>query len=199
MSLSGTTGAGFSFALRVAGFCADFSAGDLEVSSVGGSNESPAEKIVATGGGTLSPIFIKLIILFVSEILPMALKLLKTLQSKAQTFVESHVEYINREKAFEKRCGCSFHSHRFPNWSHDDPQKFFQAADKYEDKGNRRYMEIEFALPNELSYSARVITLHTLSMLFKVKFSLKLYLMITKIFSRPAKFTILFKKIIREL
>ncbi|MBQ7198883.1 MAG: MobA/MobL family protein, partial [Selenomonadaceae bacterium] len=30
-------------------------------------------------------------------------------------------------------------------------KKFFQAADRYEGCGNRRYMEIEFALPNELS------------------------------------------------
>ena len=62
----------------------------------------------------------------------------------------SHVEYINREKAFAKRGGCIFHAHQLPKWAHDDPKKFFQAADKYEGKGNRRYMEIEFALPNEL-------------------------------------------------
>ncbi|MBR0288369.1 MAG: hypothetical protein IJQ82_05265 [Selenomonadaceae bacterium] len=62
----------------------------------------------------------------------------------------SHVEYINREKAYAKRGGCIFHAHRLPKWAHDDPKKFFQAADKYEGKGNRRYMEIEFALPNEL-------------------------------------------------
>ncbi len=62
----------------------------------------------------------------------------------------SHVEYINREKAFEKRGGCIFHEHRLPKWAHNDPKKFFQVADKYEGKGNRRYMEIEFALPNEL-------------------------------------------------
>ena len=63
---------------------------------------------------------------------------------------ESHVEYINREKAFEKRGGCIFHSHHLPQWAKDDPQKFFKAADKYEGIGNRRYVEIEFALPNEL-------------------------------------------------
>ena len=62
----------------------------------------------------------------------------------------SHVEYINREKAFAKRGGCIFHAHQLPKWAHDDPKKFFHAADKYEGKGNRRYMEIEFALPNEL-------------------------------------------------
>ena len=62
----------------------------------------------------------------------------------------SHVEYINREKAFEKRGGCIFHAHRLPKWAKNDPKKFFHVADKYEGKGNRRYMEIEFALPNEL-------------------------------------------------
>ena len=78
----------------------------------------------------------------------------KILENITQTMEQhsalSHVEYINREKAFEKRGGCIFHAHRLPKWAHDDPKKFFQAADKYEGKGNRRYMEIEFALPNEL-------------------------------------------------
>ena len=78
----------------------------------------------------------------------------KILENIAQTMAQlsalSHVEYINREKAFEKRGGCIFHAHRLPKWANDDPKKFFQAADKYEGKGNRRYMEIEFALPNEL-------------------------------------------------
>ena len=62
----------------------------------------------------------------------------------------SHVEYINRERAFENRGGCIFHAHHLPKWAKNDPKRFFQAADKYEGKGNRRYMEIEFALPNEL-------------------------------------------------
>ena len=62
----------------------------------------------------------------------------------------SHAEYINRERAYEYRGGCIFHSHRLPKWAHDDPKKFFQAADEYEAVGNRRYVEIEFALPNEL-------------------------------------------------
>ena len=78
----------------------------------------------------------------------------KILENIAETMEQhsalSHVEYINREKAFAKRGGCIFHAHRLPKWAHDDPKKFFQAADKYEGKGNRRYMEIEFALPNEL-------------------------------------------------
>ena len=65
-------------------------------------------------------------------------------------FAASHVEYINREKAFESRGGCIFQAHHLPKWAKNDPKKFFKAADKYEGVGNRRYMEIEFALPNEL-------------------------------------------------
>ena len=61
-----------------------------------------------------------------------------------------HVEYINRERAFENRGACIFHSHHLPKWAKNDPKKFFQAADKYEGIGHRRYVEIEFALPNEL-------------------------------------------------
>ena len=67
----------------------------------------------------------------------------------------SHVEYINREKAFARRGGCIFHSHKLPKWAKNDPKNFFKAADKYEGKGNRRYMEIEFALPNELKTVAQ--------------------------------------------
>ena len=66
------------------------------------------------------------------------------------TNAESHVEYINREKAYERRGGCIFHSHKLPKWAKDDPKIFFKMADKYEGVGNRRYVEIEFALPNEL-------------------------------------------------
>ena len=64
---------------------------------------------------------------------------------------QSHVEYINRENAFAKRGGCIFQAHHLPKWANDDPKKFFRAADKYEGCGNRRYIEIEFALPNELT------------------------------------------------
>ena len=67
-----------------------------------------------------------------------------------QNVAMSHVEYINREKAFANRGDCLFHSHYLPKWAKDDPRKFFHAADRYEGTGNRRYMEIEFALPNEL-------------------------------------------------
>ena len=78
-----------------------------------------------------------------------AQKILERMEKK-QTIAQEHVEYINRERAFEKRGECIFHAHRLPKWANDDPKKFFQAADRYEGVGNRRYMEIEFALPNEL-------------------------------------------------
>ena len=74
----------------------------------------------------------------------------KILQHMEKTNARSHLEYINREKAYENRGACIFHSHHLPKWANNDPKKFFQAADKYEGVGHRRYVEIEFALPNEL-------------------------------------------------
>ena len=71
-------------------------------------------------------------------------------ENLAHLSAKSHVEYINRENAFAKRGGCIFQAHHLPKWANDDPKKFFRAADKYEGCGNRRYVEIEFALPNEL-------------------------------------------------
>ena len=74
----------------------------------------------------------------------------KILQHIAKTNAQSHLEYINRERAYENRGTCIFHAHRLPKWAKNDPKKFFQAADIYEGVGHRRYVEIEFALPNEL-------------------------------------------------
>ena len=75
----------------------------------------------------------------------------RIVESNAQVFASSHVDYINREKAFAKRGDCVFHSNKLPHWAQGDPKKFFQAADNFEGKSNRRYVEIEFALPNELT------------------------------------------------
>ena len=72
------------------------------------------------------------------------------MQHIAKTNAQSHLEYINRERAYENRGACIFHTHRLPKWAKNDPKKFFQAADIYEGVGHRRYVEIEFALPNEL-------------------------------------------------
>ena len=74
----------------------------------------------------------------------------KILQHIAKTNAQSHLEYINRERAFENRGACIFHSYHLPKWAHNDPKKFFQAENIYEGVGHRRYVEIKFALPNEL-------------------------------------------------
>ena len=58
-------------------------------------------------------------------------------ETQDSVFAASHVEYINRERAFAQRGGCFFHSHHLPKWAKGDPKKFFRAADKYEGKGNR--------------------------------------------------------------
>ena len=80
-----------------------------------------------------------------------AKKILENVQeAQKQKSSVSHTEYINRENAYKHRGGCIFQFHHLPKWAHDDPKKFFQAADKYEGVGHRRYVEIEFALPNEL-------------------------------------------------
>ena len=77
-------------------------------------------------------------------------QIMKNIEEKLDNvYAESHVEYINREKAYEKKGGCIFHTHHLPKWAKNDPKIFFKMADKYESVGNRRYMEIEFALPNE--------------------------------------------------
>ena len=80
-----------------------------------------------------------------------AKKILENVQEALkQKSAVSHAEYINRENAYKHRGGCIFQFHRLPKWANDNPKKFFQAADKYEGVGHRRYVEIEFALPNEL-------------------------------------------------
>jgi len=70
---------------------------------------------------------------------------------KIKTSASSHFEYINREKAFKNRGDCIFTHHHLPTWANDNPKNFFNAADKYEGKNRRRYVEIEFSLPNELT------------------------------------------------
>ena len=64
---------------------------------------------------------------------------------------KSHADYINREGAQSDRTDCIFKGSQLPKWAKDSAQKFFSAATRYEDKGNRRYKEIELSLPNELT------------------------------------------------
>ena len=79
-------------------------------------------------------------------------KILQNLDElKIQVSATSHFEYINREKKYASRGDCIFTSHHLPTWANDNPKNFFKAADKYEGKVNRRYVEIEMSLPNELT------------------------------------------------
>lgn len=63
----------------------------------------------------------------------------------------SHVQYINREAAFRKKGGCIYTAHRLPKWAKEDPKRFFRAADQHERKDGNRYLELQMALPNELT------------------------------------------------
>lgn len=68
-----------------------------------------------------------------------------------RVYASSHLQYINREAAFQKRGGCIETGHHLPSWAEDNPKKFFDAADMYSPENDERYKEIEFALPNELT------------------------------------------------
>ena len=61
---------------------------------------------------------------------------------------EKHAEYINREG--NQNSDCVYRGEQLPRWANGSAQKFFEAATRYEDKGNRRYKELELSLPNEL-------------------------------------------------
>ena len=62
---------------------------------------------------------------------------------------QAHAGYINREGS--RATDCIFKGVQLPSWAKGSAQKFFGAADRYEDKGNRRFKEIEMSLPNELN------------------------------------------------
>ena len=64
---------------------------------------------------------------------------------------KAHADYINREGAQNNKDDCVFEYSQLPKWAKGSAQKFFSAATRYEDKGNRRYKEIELSLPNELN------------------------------------------------
>lgn len=81
--------------------------------------------------------------------------LIKLQETLDKTYAYSHIQYINREAAFQKRGGCIGKGHFLPRWAEDDPKCFFEKADIYERANGERYKEIEFALPNELPFKAQ--------------------------------------------
>ncbi len=79
-------------------------------------------------------------------------QIMENIESKAdRVYASSHLQYINREAAFQKRGGCLATGHQLPSWAGDDPKVFFMCADQFSPTNDERYKEIEFALPNELS------------------------------------------------
>ena len=62
---------------------------------------------------------------------------------------QGHADYILREG--EEKSDLIYQASQLPNWAEGSAQKFFESAERYEDKGNRRYKELEMSLPNELT------------------------------------------------
>jgi len=58
-----------------------------------------------------------------------------------------HAEYILREG--KETTDLIFQNRQLPSWADGSAQKFFKAAERYEDEGNRHYKELEMLLPNE--------------------------------------------------
>lgn len=81
-------------------------------------------------------------------------------ENKEYVKAQSHVEYINREKAFEQKGGCVYKENKLPQWAKDSATSFFKAADRYSNRGARRYYEAEFALQNELTLEQNLEIVH---------------------------------------
>lgn len=63
---------------------------------------------------------------------------------------KGHADYILRAND-EKQTDLNYKGSQLPSWADGSAQNFFEAATRYEDKGNRRFKEIEMSLPNELT------------------------------------------------
>ena len=74
---------------------------------------------------------------------------------------KAHADYINREGNQSDKLDCVLKGNQLPTWAKGSAQKFFEAATRYEDKGNRRYKEIELSLPNELSLEQNLEIVNT--------------------------------------
>ena len=63
---------------------------------------------------------------------------------------KGHADYILRESD-EKQTDLIYKGSQLPSWADGSAQNFFEAANRYEDKGNCRFKELEMSLPNELT------------------------------------------------
>ena len=75
------------------------------------------------------------------------------------------VAYVLRRGKYAKRCDlvvCDYGN--LPAWAADDPCALFTAADLYERKNGRLFVEVEVALPNELSESQQKVLVRAIAM-----------------------------------
>lgn len=72
-------------------------------------------------------------------------------KNNRRTASASHADYINRDDIFAKKGGCVYKGNRLPKWANNSPRKFFEAADKYEQKRGIPYYEFELSLQQELT------------------------------------------------
>ncbi len=73
------------------------------------------------------------------------------INGKNTHIAEEHLAYINRDEIYKKKGGCVLTGAQLPKWAKGSARIFFAAADKYESAKNRKYLELELSLPNELS------------------------------------------------
>ena len=72
---------------------------------------------------------------------------------------KGHADYILRTG--EENTDLIYAGSQLPSWADGSPQKFFRTADRYEDKGNRRFKELELSLPNELNLAQNLEIVNT--------------------------------------
>ena len=78
-------------------------------------------------------------------------QILRNIEEKLDNvYARSHVKYITVKRRLKIVAVVFFILTIYQNRLKTTRKKFFKKVDKYEGVGNRRYMEFEFALPNEL-------------------------------------------------
>ena len=68
----------------------------------------------------------------------------------------AHAEYIARDGQYQQRGGLELvESGNMPEFAHENPHSFWEAADAHERKNGRAYTELQIALPRELAPDQR--------------------------------------------
>lgn len=71
-------------------------------------------------------------------------------------------DYIQRENQYEQQPDLCIYkeSDHMPSWAQEEPRDYWQAADQYERANGRLFVEVEFALPRELSEEEQINLAH---------------------------------------